>query len=179
MKPAAISLFVLSACFANAQENVKSHIENGKFFGIFPLDENLVVYTDTIVYAGSVNKDSLYYKAKTFFEKNDNARYYFESEDKDVGKIIYQGQKSDIHFTIVLQLTDSNCSIKLFEIVVASTKSQYSSTMSGGKVKTGEVDKAVALENIDIDRGDFSRKAFEKMDDRFRSIMEDLSSTLR
>src|ERR1700730_3894387 len=114
--------FLISASYVHAQDSLESHIENGKLFGIFPIVENHVVYADSIVLSGSVTKDSLYDKAKAFFDKKEDAKYYFESEDKDAGELIYQGElnktaisviskKSDVHFSVALHFTDSSCRI--------------------------------------------------------------------
>jgi hypothetical protein len=186
-----LASFVLLTGFisADAQDNLHEHIENGKFYGIFPVAENYIGYTDTISLTGPLDKDSLYDKAKSFFDQKEDAKYYFESEDKEAGELVYQGQlnkgilsdKSDVHFNLVLHFSDSICTIRLFEIVMASTKAQYSPTMNNmggqtvlGNVKTGVNETAIQIENITIDKGKFSKRYCEKINNQFLSIMKGL-----
>jgi hypothetical protein len=187
-------VFLISSYYANAQDTLQSHIENGKFYGIFPVVEKYVVYADTVVFAGAVNKEGIYDKAKAFFDKKEDANYYFESEDKDAGELIYQGelrngmmsQKSDVHFNLVLHFSDSICRFQLYEVVLASSQAKYTQMAGGapgqmhtGSVETGTVDRAIQLENINVDKGEFSRRYCEKMNKRFAAIMEGLGAALR
>ena len=189
-----ITSFALLASFicADAQDNLQSHIENGKFYGIFPVTENYVGYTDTLALSSSLNKDSFYDKAKAFFNQKEDAKYYFESEDRDAGELVYQGKLSknifsqnlDIHFTVSLHFTDSICIIKLFEIVMATPKAQYDpypangpGNMVGG-IKINKVQNATLLENISIGKGEFSRKYCEEINNRFINIINGLSSQM-
>jgi hypothetical protein len=189
-----LALFVLltgSIC-ANAQDNLHEHIENGKFYGIFPVTENFVGYTDSLALIGPLNKDSLYDKARAFFDQKEDAKYYFESEDREAGELIYQGKLSknifsqnlDIHFTVILNFIDSICIIKLFEIVMATPKAQYDpnpgygpGNMVGG-IKLNKVQNATQLENISIGKGEFSRKYCEEINKRFINIINGLSSQI-
>jgi hypothetical protein len=181
--------FLTSFIYADAQDNLHEHIENGKFYGIFPIDDNYISYSDSLVITGYVNKDSLYDKAKAFFDQKEDAKYYFESEDKDAGELVYQGvlnkgifsDKSDVHFNLVLHFSDSICTIRIFEIVLASTKAQYSPAMNNlggqtvmGSVKTGVNETANQIENITIDKGEFSKRYCEKINNQFLSIMNGL-----
>jgi len=177
--------------FADAQDNLHEHIENGKFYGIFPVTENFVGYTDSLALIGSLNKDSLYDKAKVFFEQKEDANYYFESEDRETGELVYQGELNkgilsdnpDVHFSVALHFLDSICTIRLFEIVIVSKKEQYSSTvnfmnrgvpMNPGTVKTGVQETPTQLENITIGKGEFSKRYCEKINNRFISIVNGL-----
>ena len=64
--------------YASAQDSLQSHIENGKFYGIFPVVGDYVIYSDSIALTGSVSKDSLYYKAISFFDHN---RVFYDTTD--------------------------------------------------------------------------------------------------
>ena len=191
---------------ANAQDSLQSHIEDGKFYGIFPVSGDHVAYSESIAIPGSPGKDSLYYKAISFFDKNEDAKYYFESEDMGAGELIYQGklrksvisEKSDVHFTVVLHFTGDSCQFKLFEVVVAS-KAKYKQgttyygeqrpvgtgvptyvaadvwTSAGVKTK----DRTTLLENITIDKDEFSRQYCEKINKRLLHIMDAISGAFR
>ena len=111
----------------------------------------------------------------------------------NAGELIYQGElsksimsdKSDVHFTVALHFSDTICSIRLSDIVMASSKAQYSPTMSSfngqmiatGSVKTGVKETAVQIENITIDKSEFSRKYCDKINGRFLTIMSGLRAT--
>jgi hypothetical protein len=186
--------FLVSSWHANSQETFQAKIDSGKFYGIFPVLENRVVYSDTIDLAASPNKEGLFDRAKTYFDKKEDAKYYFESEDMDAGELVYQGELSNglmsqklvTHFSMVIQIKDSVCLTKLFEIVISSPKAQWipvagvgtGNHATVGVVKTDPVESAVQLENITIDKGDFSRKHCEKLDKRFVRIMEGLRAAL-
>jgi hypothetical protein len=186
--------FLISSWQANGQENFQSKIDSGKLYGIFPVLENRVVYSDTIVIAGSPGKENIFDRAKTYFDKKEDAKYYFESEDLDAGELVYQGelsnglmsQKSVAHFSMVIQIKDSSCLIKLFEVVISSPKAQWvlaEGMGAGGRsetrlVKTDPIETAIQLENITIDKGEFSRKHCEKLDKRFIRIVEGLRTAL-
>lgn len=181
--------------YANAQDSLQSHIENGRFYSIFPVVGDYVAYSDSIPLAGSLNKDSFYYKAISFFDKNEDAKYYFESEDMDAGELIYQGElhksvisrKSDVHFTVVLHFTGDSCRFKLFEVVVASSKAQDIPIMVEGvggqthvsHVRGETIDRATQLENITIDKDEFSRRYCEKINKQFMHIMDGISEAFR
>jgi hypothetical protein len=190
-KTIVVLLFLIfSFAHLSAQDNLHSHLENGKFYGIFPVAENYVCYTDSLVFTGSINKDSLFDRAKAFFDQKEDAKYYFESEDKEAGELIYQGklnksiysQNSDIHFTIDFHFVDSGCIVKLFEVVMATPHDQYDPvfkngpghTVTGRKINYDL--KAAELENITIGKGEFSRKYCEELDNRFISIMNRVKS---
>jgi hypothetical protein len=193
MRTLTLLSFLISIVYADAQDNLHSNIENGKFYGIFPVAENYIAYIDTLVLTGPVNKDSLYDKAKAFFDQKEDAKYYLESEDRDAGELVYQGElnksimsdKSDVHFSVVLHFSDTICSIRLSDIVMASSKAQYSPAMSNmnggmtttGSVKTGVKETAMQIENITIDKSEFSRKYCEKINSRFLTIMSGLKTT--
>jgi hypothetical protein len=185
---------LISSWHANAQESFQSKIDSGKFYGIFPVLENHVVYSDTIVLTASPDKEGLFDKAKAYFDKKEDAKYYFESEDNDAGELVYQGelnnglmsQKLVTHFSMVIQIKDSICLTRLFEIVISSPKAQWVPVAGAGTgnhatvgvVKTDPVESAVQLENITIDKGEFSRKHCEKLDKRFSHIIEGLKAAL-
>ena len=186
--------FLISCFFGNAQDSLQSPAGNGKLYGIFPLVETNVVYTDTVVLTGSVKKESLYDLAKGYFDKKEEAKYYFESEDKDAGELIYQGElkrgvmskKSDIHFTITLQISDSVCRIKLFEVVLSSPEANYltglgytTSSAGNGKTRTEIKETATPLENITVGKGEYSVGYCEKIDDRLKNIVDGLGKELR
>jgi hypothetical protein len=187
-------IFIIISWNASAQESFDSKIDSGKFYGIFPVVENRVVYSDAIVLTASADKEGLFDKAKTYFDKKEDAKYYFESEDKDAGELVYQGELSNglmsqklvTHFSLVIQIKDSVCLAKLFEIVISSPKAQWVPVVGAGTgnhatvgvMKTDPVESAVQLENITIDKGEFSRKHCEKMDKRFSHLMEGLKAAL-
>jgi len=177
--------------YASAQDSLQSHIENGKFYGIFPVVGDYVTYSESIALTGSVNKGSFYYKAISFFDKNEDAKYYFESEDMDAGELIYQGElhksvisrKSDVRFSVVLHFTGDSCRFKLFEVVVASSKAQDIPVMEGVGGQThvvhvrGEtIDRATQLENVTIDKDEFSRRYCEKINRQLMHIMDGISA---
>lgn len=175
--------FLICSCYVNAQGTLQSHIEDGKFYGIFPVIENNVVYTDSIVLTGSVSRESLFDQAKAFFDKREDAKYYFESEDKTAGELVYQGelnrsmmsQKSDVHFNIMLRFSYSSCWIKLSEVVIASPRNG----MQAGVVKTEVIESATALEHITMGKGEYSVRYCEKINKRFKGIMDELSKLFR
>jgi hypothetical protein len=187
-------IFIIFSCQANGQESFQSKIDSGKFYGIFPVVESRVVYSDTIALTAPADKEGLFDRAKTYFDKKEDAKYYFESEDLDGGELVYQGelnnglmsQKLVTHFSMVIQIKDSICLTKLFEIVIASPKAQWVPVAGAGTgnhytvgvTKTDPVESAVQLENITIDKGEFSRKHCEKMDKRFSHLMEGLRTAL-
>ena len=194
MKRLVLIAFLIPSLYAHAQYGLQSHIENGKFYGIFPVSDNHVLYADTVVFAGAVNKDALYDKATAFFDKKEDANYYFESEDKDAGELVYQGelrggimsQKSDVHFNLALHFSDSICRFQLYEVVIASSRDQYTQTTSNvggqmhtGSVKTGTEDKAINLENINVDKGEFLSRYCEKLNKHFSAIILGLGAALR
>ena len=199
-----LATILINSCIANAHDTLPSHIENGKFYGIFPVDGDNVVYADTIAIIGQVNKESVHEKAKAFFGRNKAAKYFFESENQDTGDQVYQGvlnkgvmskilndgampKKSDVHFSIAIQFTDSLCQFKIYEVVLDLSRDQYAPVISNyggqthivGSVKTGTIEGAISLENIDIDKGEFSKRYCEKINDRFTSIMGDLKTALQ
>jgi hypothetical protein len=194
MRILVLIIFIISSCHANGQESFQAKIDSGKFYGIFPVVENRVVYSDTIVLAAAPDKENMFDRAKTYFDKKEDAKYYFESEDKDAGELVYQGELSNglmsqklvTHFSMVIQIKDSICLTKLFEIVISSPKAQWvpvagvgtGNHATIGVVKTDPVESAVLLENITIDKGDFSRKHCEKLDKRFVHILEGLKTAL-
>jgi hypothetical protein len=191
MRPFLLLYFLISLNSAQAQTGFQSHVTDGQFYGIFPADDHSVIYADTLVFAGIINRDNLSAKAKEFFDKKEDATYYFESENKDSGELIYQGEfhtgglaseKTNIHFSLVLNMKDSVCAYKLTEIVLASTEVYYSpSAMPGSTamVKSKGEDRATQLENIDMDKTSYSRKYFEKLNKRFTAIMDGLNAALR
>lgn len=185
--------FLISSLYVHAQDSLQSHIENGKFYGIFPVTDVYVVYADSIVFNGFAGKDSIYDKARAFFDKKEDAKYYFESENKEIGEFTYQGElsksliskKSDVHFTLSFHCTDTSCVFKLGEIVIASEEIIYAPGRmaspghpAGPDIKTGTIDHAVQLENITLGKGEFSRRYCEKMDRQFLTIMDGLRKAL-
>src|SRR6267154_1175803 len=111
MRPFLFICILMSLHFAQAQTGFQSHVADGQFYGIFPADDHSVVYADTVLFESIINRDKLTVKAKAFFDKKEDAKYYFESEDKDSGELIYQGEfqtgglaseKTSIHFSLVL-----------------------------------------------------------------------------
>ena len=186
--------FLISACHANGQETFLSRIDSGKFYGIFPVVENHIVYSDTVILNGSADEESLFDRARVFFDRKEDAKYYFESEDKGSGELVYQGeldkslmsQKPAVHFSLILQFKDSACLFKLFEVVITSPRAQYMPSLgygtgghvTAGVVKTDPVETAISLENITIDKGEFSRRYCQKLDKRFATIMEGLRAAL-
>lgn len=191
MRILAVFFFLVCFIYSDAQDNLHSHLENGRYYGIFPVGENYVCYIDSLVVTGSLNKDSLFDKAKTYFNQKDDAKYYFESEDKDAGELVYQGelnkgifsQSTGIHFTMTLHFTDSICTFRLSEVVMASPaqydpKGYYSpSNIPINGVKTNINENATQLENLTIGKGEFSRKYCEKINDRFIAIMTGLKTS--
>jgi hypothetical protein len=192
MRILTIFFFLINFIYANAQDNLHSHLENGKYFGIFPVSDNYVCYNDSLVVTGSLNKDSLFDKAKSYFDQKEDAKYYFESEDKDAGELVYQGelnknifsQSTGIHFTMVLHFADSVCALKLSEVVMASPtqwdpKAYYSTSNTPiNGLKTNINENATQLENLNIGKGEFSRKYCEKINNRFITIMTGLRTSL-
>jgi hypothetical protein len=190
-------LFLAGSHCIQAQDSLQSYSGNGKFYGIFPLSEGKVVYSDTILFIQGPVRDSIYYKATAFFKQQEDAKYYFQSEDKELGEMTYQGklkksilsQKSDVHFTLYLHYTDSGCLFVLNEIVIASSKDEYSQAMpgpgiggqlsAGGRVKLSTIERATDLENIAIDEDEFSKRYCEKMNQRLVAVMANLKSALR
>jgi hypothetical protein len=183
--------FLVTFIYADAQDNLHSHLENGKYYGIFPVGDNYVCYCDSLVVTGSLNKDSLFDKAKSYFDLKEDAKYYFESEDKDAGELVYQGelskslfsQSTGIHFTMFLHFAESICTIKLSEVVMASPTQwnpngyyNPSNTPMNG-IKTNIIENATQLENLKIGKGEFSRKYCEKINNRFIAIMTGLRAT--
>ena len=190
-----LAAILINSCILNVQDTLQSHIENGKFYGIFPIDGDYVVYSDTIAIIGQLTKEGISDKAKRFFGRNEGAKYFFESENQDTSDLVYQGvlskgvmsQKSDVHFTIGIHCTESLCQFKIFEVVMDLSRDLEAPVVSNsgghthiiGSVKTGTIDGAISLENIDINIGEFSKKYCEKMNDRFARIMADLKLALQ
>jgi hypothetical protein len=194
MRTLILLTFLNCSCYVNAQENLQIHIEDGKFYGIFPVVVNNVVYSDSIVLTGSVGRESLYDQAKAFFDKREDAKYYFESEDSVAGELVYQGelnksimsQNSDVHFNIMLRFSDSSCWIKLYEVVIASPRPHYSPSIGygsngaqAGVVKADAIDSATPLENITVGKGEYSVRYCEKINKRFKGIMDGLNNAFR
>jgi len=189
-------LAVLTICFifSKGQDSkIQSQIESGKFYGIFPKEGNYIVYSDTVLIAGPVNKEDLLTRTKDFFARNDGAKYFFESESSETGDIVYQGvlnrslmsQKSVVHFSMSGHIADSGYIIRIYEIVMAKPESQYVpiTSQTGGQLHTGYIktdneDKTVSLENVDIDKGEFSRKYCEKLDKKFTMILDELKAAI-
>jgi hypothetical protein len=186
-----LAVLLVLTCYARAQDGLQAHLEDGKYLGIFPVVGNDVVYTDSVMSNGSAGKDMLMDKAKAFFDKKEDAKYYFESEDHEAGEIIYQGElnksimsrKSDVHFTMSMRISDSVCRFRLYEIVMAYAEGDYSPAIDryNGKIGTASKrtsDSAVQLEQITIDKGEFSRSYCEKLNKRFMMIMQGLEEGL-
>ena len=190
-----MATILINSCLVNVQDTLQSHIENGKFYGIFPVDGDYVVYTDTVAVIGQISKEGINNKATAFFSRNEDSKYYFESESQDTSDLVYQGvlskgvmsQKSDVHFSIGVHFTDSICQFRISEVVFDLSRDQTAPVIGGtgdkthiiGSVKTGTIDGAISLENIDINKGEFSKRYCQKINDKFTKIMQDLKNALR
>ena len=138
-----LATILINTCLINVQDTLQSHIENGKFYGIFPVDGEYVVYTDTVVVIGQVGKEGIKEKTTAFFSRNEDAKYYFESESQDAGDLVYQrvlskgvmSQKSDVHFSIGIHFTDSVYQFKISEVVFDLSRDQNAPVVgsSGGQ----------------------------------------------
>jgi len=200
-----IFLFMLCHPALNAQsgsspenadrDSLQSFSGNGKFYQIFPLVHGKVVYTDSVLASGKSNRESFLDKAKIFFSNHEDAKYDFQPENPGNGIVTYEGKlkkssfsvKSDVYFNIDLDCSNSSCQFNLYEIVFASSRPANSTGaitgMDGqaivGGSKTNTMDKAVYLENIPFDQGEFSKKYCEKLDGRLMEIMRQLKAALR
>ena len=184
------------------EDSVLSVSGNGKFYQIFPLVHAKVVYTDSVLASGKTSRDSFLYKAKVFFSNHEDAKYDFQSEDQGNGVVTYEGklkkgyfsEKSDVYFSIDLDCSDSGCQFNLYEIIFASSKPVNNGSAGswngnatgswGGHVlfegsNTNTIDKAMYLENIPFDQGEYSRKYCEKLDAKLTEIMQHLKAALR
>jgi hypothetical protein len=191
-----VLLCVLIPAFnANGQDSLQLSRDKGKLYGIFPLVDAKVAYVDSIVFKDKPARDSFNYKVLAFFTAEQDAKYYFQSEDKESGEIIYQGKlkksffsaKSDVHFTMDLHYSESGCFIKLAEVVIASSKPRNTKGMiigfdgqliAGHSGINNNIDKAIDLENIPFDEDEFSARYCEKLDQRLSELVQDIKSAI-
>ena len=193
MKNLFLLCFLIPASIVNGQDSLHLSGETGKLYGIFPLMGTKVVYVDSAFFKTIPGRDSFYYKASTFFTAQEDAKYYFQSEDKESGNMIYQGKlkksffssKSDVHFRIDLQYTDSGYLFKLYELVIASSKPVNTTGLimgfdghpiAGHSSLNNNVDKAINLENIPYNKDEFSIRYCEKLDQRLSELMQHFKS---
>ncbi len=180
--------FFSSVLFCNAQESFQSNIEYGRFYGIFPVAGNQVLYAGSISCNGSASRDSIYEKAKIYFGKNKEAKFQFVSANKDSGEVLYQGllnsgafsSKSDLRFNISIYFKEKVCLLNLYQIMISPTEAKSGFSFNGGagsaSLNSGSADSAGPIENIVPDKGEFSRRYCQKIDQRFLTIIAGLKS---